>query len=373
MRTAAHGKGFSLIEAMVGIAVGMITVLIISQTFVTFESSKQTTTAGADAQENGLLAVNAIEQDIRSAGAGLAEISLHECANLFTSFDPDGAGPTPAGPIGGFSTAPLTITDGGANGSDTIVARQGVFLGSVPAYLDANLTPPYGTNALVVDRNADVGYADDDLVLISDGASCALLQIEVDAGLPKVLSLKASSSYNGDTSTWPTYNAQAAKVFNVGKGDGTGPGLAARTYSVDGNRNLQVTVGQLGAATTTQTLVRNVVSLQARYGVTAGGTGNEAVDRWCPAVASAVCTANPDGTGGTVATENWNSPTAAQIRRIKAVHIAVVTRSEKRETTTVTTTAPAPGVSTLADWQNYRYKTYTTTIPLRNMLWPNIT
>ena len=135
--------GFSLIEAMVGITVGLIAVLIISQTFISFETQKQTTTAGGDAQENGLMALSMIEEHVRSAGAGLADPELHKCANYFSYYDPDpGSGPGGA-PLPDLSTAPLRIVDGGAAGSDTVISGSSAFIGSVPAIMEGDFLKPY--------------------------------------------------------------------------------------------------------------------------------------------------------------------------------------------------------------------------------------
>lgn len=347
-----RSRGFSLIEAMVGIAVGMIAVLIISQTFMAFEGSKQTTLTGADAQENGLMAINQIEQDLRNAGVGLAEIGLYECDTFFT-YDP-----STGAAIAGFSTVPVTITDGGAGGSDTIVTRTVSFLGSVPAYLSATVAAPFAEGDPVpLDRDATVSTSSGDLVLVGDGGNCVLLQVD-DLSDPKAPKLKTGSSFNppvafqtGAPPPWPSLSANA-KVFNFGKGDGTGPGWSTHAYSVTAAQALQLVNTQLGVEASTQDTVRNVVSLQAQYGV--ADANSETVNAWV------------DATG------EWAAPDADHIRRIKAARVTVVTRSQKREPAVVTAVTPAPGVDAAADWDHYRYKAYTTTVALRNVLWPDI-
>ncbi|GAB4181412.1 MAG: hypothetical protein OHK0026_13520 [Rhodocyclaceae bacterium] len=372
-------RGFSLIEAMVGITVGLIAVLVISQTFMSFETRKQTTTAGADAQENGLMAMTMIEQDARNAGAGLAAVGVQRCTSYFSYYDPGTGG----GPIPAFNTAAVTITDGGAAGSDSITFRTGAFLGSVPAYLSANVAAGYDAGAaLPVDRDARVGMQNADLVLVTDEAgNCVLLQVDVPdphapAPPPKLLTLRAGSPFNPPAAyqasaspPWPALNA-GATVYDIGKGDGTGAGFATRSYSVNAQQ-LRVTNTQLGVLSSTQDLVRNVVSLQARYGV--ANAGEESVNAWV------------DATGG------WagGAITAADARRIKAVQVVVATRSERREADEVSSDAwfanevPDAGLrdavrssiqAALPDpeWKHYRYKIYGTIVPLRNVLWPDI-
>ena len=83
--SSAQQFGFSLIELMVGMTIGLIALLVIGQTLSVFDVHKTTTTAAADAQENGLLALSAIEQDVRRAAAGFNHPSLMRCQNSFSN------------------------------------------------------------------------------------------------------------------------------------------------------------------------------------------------------------------------------------------------------------------------------------------------
>ena len=60
--------GFSLVEIMIGVIIGMLGIVIIMKVFLVSEGQKRTTTGGADALENGLMALFTMEQDIRMAG-----------------------------------------------------------------------------------------------------------------------------------------------------------------------------------------------------------------------------------------------------------------------------------------------------------------
>ena len=56
-------SGFSLVEIMVGMAIGLLTTLVIMQVFSAFEGQKRSTTGSADAQTSGgLLAAVAAER-----------------------------------------------------------------------------------------------------------------------------------------------------------------------------------------------------------------------------------------------------------------------------------------------------------------------
>ena len=63
-------QGFSLVELMVGLVVGMIGVVIMMQIFSVSEGYKRTTTGGDDAQNNGAIALYGIQRDLRQAGQG---------------------------------------------------------------------------------------------------------------------------------------------------------------------------------------------------------------------------------------------------------------------------------------------------------------
>ena len=70
--TRRADAGFTLVETMVAILIGMLTTLIIMQVYATSEGSKRTITSGADAQSDAAAALYLIERDLRQAGYGFA-------------------------------------------------------------------------------------------------------------------------------------------------------------------------------------------------------------------------------------------------------------------------------------------------------------
>jgi len=62
--------GFSLVDVMVGMLLGLIGTIIIFQVFEQSERVKRTTTGGGDAQQNGIAAVFSLERGLRQAGYG---------------------------------------------------------------------------------------------------------------------------------------------------------------------------------------------------------------------------------------------------------------------------------------------------------------
>ena len=69
---AAAQAGVTLIELMVGLVVGLLAVLVISQVMLTSEGQKRTATGGADAQISGALALYTLQRDLEQAGYGIA-------------------------------------------------------------------------------------------------------------------------------------------------------------------------------------------------------------------------------------------------------------------------------------------------------------
>lgn len=348
-----HAKGFSLVEVMVGMTLGLLAVLVIMQAFSVFENQKRTTTAGSDAQENGLMAVVQLEQDIRNAGAGLTDSAAFDCSSIYSYYD-SGSG-TPTSPAPGVPTsvmAPVTIIDGGATGSDTITMTRGTgFLGSIPVTITSGMPQP----SAELNVNSTTGFANGNLILVSQGGNCTVMEVtQVQGAALKIQHNPGSSgpTYNPAASfyntapgnTWPSFTT-GAKILNFGS-------LVINTYSVDANYSLQM----VDTSAVVTTLVKDIVRLQAKYGISSA-VGNQDVAQWVDATAA---------TG-------FNTLDSAKVKRIKAIQITVVARSGKKEAGNVTTSAPGGvDVSTLPDWQKYRYRVYTTIIPLRNIIWANV-
>jgi type IV pilus assembly protein PilW len=112
-------------------------------------------------------------------------------------------------------------------------------------------------------------------------------------------------------------------------------------------------------------LVDEIVDLQAQYGIAAAGSTQ--ISEWCNATASSVC-------------GNWSSPSAADVSRIRALRIAVVARSvqyEKEQVSPASLTLweagdagdPPPVRALTDDERHYRYKVFTTIVPIRNVIW----
>jgi len=352
--------GFSLVELMVGMAIGLLATIIVIQVMSVFDAQRRTTTGSADAQTNGGIALYSIQREMKVAGYPLLPIgdSALECTTLNLN----------TGATGITGLTPVTITNGvaatGVNASDRITIRYGGSqMGGVASQVTAAVTagsPP------AVNVGNSLGCKANDIVLISSAAVCNMSKVD--------------STF--DAAATPT----SIKVADATGGGTIGANVACLgswtevTYAVNqATGNLERTVQVNGAAAVTTPSVVGIVNLQAQYGISATPSSNQ-VTEWV------------DASGAT-----WAAPSVTNRNRIKAVRIAVVARNERREGEDVTaacssltaaaptglcawpatvtfdgTAWPAPSVDLSpgdADWAKYRYRVYETIIPLRNVIW----
>ena len=369
---ASNQKGVSVIETMVGLALGILVTLVITQVWALFESQKQRSISSTAAQSSGLLAMTELEQDIRSAGAGLNNALAFACTNVY-SYSQNGSvivSPMPAY-AGSLGLVPVQITDGGngINSSDTLIVKRGSdFLGSIATTIST--TMPSSSSELNVSSTA--GFFTDDVVIAVDSSSgvCTVMKLtQVQAAASKLQHNPGGSATNNpsnafqNTAAWPSYPS-GAQVFKIGE-------LLSHVYTVNGKKELSLVDYTNAFTTITSQLASDIVSIKAQYGVANSGSQN--VSAWVKADAAS----------------GWNVLNADKVMRIKAIRLVVVSRSTKKEATNVSfpctnstgtvlnangpcawsDSEPLINLSADADWQKYRYRVYQTIIPIRNIIW----
>ncbi len=349
--TSVHQKGFSLIELLVGLLIGLLATIVIVQTFSVFEGRKRTTSGNADAQTNGNIALTNIQRSIQMAGYGIPLPSADKDnnplkCNAFADFDPDNNAAT----NNSTNLFPIVIQDDPANASDTITVRYSTSAaGAIPVGI-VNAANATGAAGLVADNN--IGCHDKDIALISNGTTCIMTTVDDANGNPDTnvnIRLNALTPVGN-----PLVNG--AKIACMGNWQNY-------TYQIV-NNELRLN---------NQPIISEVVNMQAQYGVSSAADNNQ-VNQWV------------DATGGT-----WAAPTVANRNRIKAIRIALVLRNGLREREDVTaqcttangvvnqgpcawddtgySNAPVIDLSADPNWKKYRYRVFETIIPLRNMLW----
>ena len=373
-------RGMSLIETMVGMTLGILVSLIITQVWGVFENQKQRTVSATAGQASGLLALTELEQDVRSAGAGLTNSAMFNCGAIFSYYQ---SGATQISPVpayaGSMGMAPVQIIDGGA-GPDTVIVKRGSdFLGAIPTTLTGNM--PNSSSELNISTTS--GFADGDVVLlVGASGNCTVTQVSaVQVAAAKLQhDPGAGITYNPPTAfqnsptvlpappppapvltPWPAY-VTGDKVMKIGQ-------MFSRSYTVNASNELTVRDDSVPTTATTSSLASDIVMVKAQYGVAvANPVGSQPVDAWV----SATAVPGPD---------NWTVLTPALLRRIKAVRVVIVARSAKMEAPGTTTVAPVAwpdaaspviDLSANPNWQRYRYRTYQLVIPIRNVIWANV-
>lgn len=352
-------RGFTLIELMIGLALGLIASLAIFSTISSFESQRRATGSGADMQQSGLFSLYSIEQDIRLAGFGLINSSSNPGSLPCTRLQPNN-----------LDIAPLTITDGGT-GSDTIAMHRldsdigGMVTGGQAAMLTSALSANPTLGSITVDAVTAI-HPNDYLLVpgLNTGTS-------FDCSLIKATSL-------------PTVNATpagTASIINLGL---AAPAFVEQSYSINASFDLVQSSSQLDSsnpaspvwgAATSNPLANNIVNLQAQYGVS--DRANPAAGLcWTDATGTACPATNPTPNA------DWSAPPAIDIKRIQAIRVAVVARSAEIAGACTATTAPVSYATLMAKspvgidnwgWGGcYRYKVYQTIIPIRNVIWGNL-
>jgi len=369
-------RGFTLIELMVGVLIGLLASLAVTQVLVNSEGQKRSTVSGSDAQVNGALALLALQRAVAPAGYGFSNnFNLLGCtlAARYNSAAP-----------AGFPTvlAPVIITQGAGGAPDTVrVIASAKSTYSLPIRVVAPGYNPGNPSLSTAFPVAAVGGVQGP---VTDGGGTVIEPGELMVAAPaiggacEVFQVTAAPTSSPATVVRTTNNAKwnmaGFPAANYGEGNyllnlGT---LIDETYSVSGSSTLQVNRFTMAADSSfsydSQALFPNVVQIRALYG--------------------------KDSTGGTGSVNTWDNVTPtdnAGWRQLRAVRLAIVTRSDQFERENVTFANPQWNVGTavtitgtttcgtsqclslkvdnLPDWQRYRYKIFETVIPLRNMLW----
>lgn len=376
--------GITLIETLVGVALGILVTLVIAQVWGIFEGQRGRTASGSTAQETGLIALTQIEQTVHNAGSGM-NAGMFQCTQVNSFYDD---GTSTVSPIPTTTPAPAVIVNGtGSTGSDQIQITWATNIGgsieTATTLATSNTASSPGQLPLDNVKNFTACPATGGLVVCRRAANsqCYVAQVTSIVNANLFLSTAPSQCpYNPSTNcllagTCPL--AIADTCYAIGS-------FVTTTYRVNAQQQLEAVTATNGGAPTTTILADNIVSLQAQYGV--APTGSQTVNCWTDATA----TGNPTCAG------NWTPAglTPAQVSRIKALRVVVVVRSPILEgaavTPTCTTTggivnngpcawkdsaankAPQIDLSGNANWQRYRYRPYQTIIPLRNVIWANI-
>lgn len=361
-------RGFSLIEIMVGLAIGLATAVIMLQMLKNADASKRISAGGNDAQMNGSLAMFTLLRDIQASGYGISAYSIMGCTLSYQT--------TSDHATANIVLAPTTINSSavpaGDAGSDTFLVIYGSGRGSAEG--DALIST---STAGVYQIGATFAIAPNDLLIAQSAnrPSTCTLTLDTVGSVPSPTKLNVTPGVSG--------LAVGSIIYNMGQA------LTVHAYAV---RNGNLTMCDYSAyncgnaAYTSNTAVwvpiaGNIVALRAQYGRDATNL---------PSTMKGVVSQYDQGTPGTAADTTTNSlPLYCAWARTLAVRLALVARSESYDKNLPTSASPTwIGSSTSANtptaapfdltqsgtissnvWMGYRYKTIQTSVPLRNSIW----
>jgi type IV pilus assembly protein PilW len=347
MTSRTRQRGFSLLEIMVGVAIGMIGIVVIFQSLAVWESRKRTTGSGSDAQIAGSIAIFNIERDARLAGYGFGQSAAMGCT--VSAYDS-----TRGTPDFTFGLYPVEIVNGASGAPDELKILRGNsanFTAGQPFTLSSTTTKKM--------QGGRTAFQINDLIMVTQllpTSPCAMVQVTGNTNADGLTIDHASGvRYN---SAGGTSGYTSGTIYNVG----TYPQL--NHWRINGN--VLQWADLLHASTTWFDISEGIVNLQAEYGI--DGYNANAVDNQ-------------------IVSGEWTATTPADWTKVRAIRVALLSRSQQFEKDLVTPNAPswAGGTFTMANldgtagtttptdpamhWQHYRYRVYEQVVPLRNVIW----
>lgn len=391
-------RGMTLVELLVALAIGVTVTLAVSTLLVASENHKRITTSSNDANQTGVYTFSEIDRALRGAGSALAQSAYSGdqgvlgCRLNAGNFLPrTTAFPAPFSThfLGGgaptaLRVAPVLIGAGQSdNTSSDVLMVMGASggAGGVPRAVYGS-----GSSTSLVLENT-VGFSPFDVVLVSQSGVTDCLLEEVNVVGTTTLTLNTGMPYytQGSTTTIATLAASTASAVtplgNMGSASspnnvqftlyGVGTNNTLYSYDLLQYQNLVIFPGDVS-----QAIADQVIQMNAIYGLAT--TAHPSIfNNW----------ANPaDTTDGYDIISVMNSPTTQKL--IVAVRVAIVVRGEYYDKKTVSP-ASLTLFSGLVDGngnslsktvslsgtnadgtnnQNYRYRVFEFTVPLRDMI-----
>ncbi|MFJ2987961.1 PilW family protein [Collimonas sp. NPDC087041] len=353
-----RARGFSLPEIMVALVIGLISMLVVLQTFSASEGLKRSTTGGDDAQVAGAIGLFEMERDISQAGYGINATGLIGCNVKLPTGKTVALAPVTINPA-------TTLLPAGDANTDTLLVAYGNPAGST----EGNLITNQVTSPTVYTLQSTIGYNKNDYVVAAqippaspaNPATCSGLALDTVAGTPTTNVTVKTGVANVNPNTYILYDLGPAPTI---------VGYAVRNGNLT-TCNYNDTTKDCTSATTSGNwidIAGNISSLRALYGHDNSTPGA------MTGIASLWDQTTPSTTCGWV--------------RTSAVSVALVARNNEFSKTAVTTASPKwsepvwgagtpiainlsgnAGLPAGATWQNYRYQMYSTVVPLHNVAW----
>lgn len=366
-RRVAFARGVTLIELMVGMMIGLLAVLIISQVLLVSEGQKRTTTAGADAQVNGALSIFTIQRDVQAAGYGFSSSPNLLGCQIKAQFN----GAMPAGFPSTLAPVIITPKAGAAIGDSIRILASSKPTYTVPTRV---IPPAYAVNGQSFPVSSSLGFLKGDLGLVAADATqpCWVFQVTDAPTAKSIPRVDDPTKWNTAGSPDQAY-VDGSILINLGT-------LIDNRYEINLVNNvpvLQLSSFDISnpAVRTVRDIQSDIVGMRIYYGRDTSTPLDGVVDVY----------------------DQTTPATNADWLRVLTVRLIVVSRSGQYEKEIVTPANPrwevgatpptfdasasAPcagqcvsidvgaGAVGDVDAKHYRYKVFETIVPLRNMLW----
>lgn len=380
-------RGFSLVELLVAVAIGLVVTLAVFGVLAASEGRKRTSVSVNDANQSGAYAAYTIDRMIRSAGSGFTEGwgRVGGC-RLNATLGGAGTWPRAAALPAPFTAipqtlrlAPVVIFQGASTaGSDVLMVMNGAagFAESPVA------VRPGSMSALEFRAPNTIGFFANDLLLLAGSGECQLTQVDDDkaacAADPAAVFPPLNcgqqvplggSFHNASSTTFATLATADAYAIPLGNTTTNRPQF--QLLGVGDNTTLfSYDMLLLNGTDAPLPLAEGVMTLRAVYGVDTDDDG--VINDWFA----------PTGTTwGGAALMDGSPASAANLRRIVAVRVGLVMRSSLVEranvapaTLSLFTDLTSGGASLKQDVaiatadQSMRHRTIEVTVPVRNLL-----
>lgn len=397
MPKLAAQRGISLVEVMVGMAIGLLASLVIFKAFTSSETFRRNVGGAADTVQTAAVVGARLNLMLEEGGAGLVQ-----GRNIWSCLLKVNRAGSPLLPVSSFPAPfesfpksvrvlPVGIRDGGT-GSDTVM----VIAANSPS---SNRDIPFdstGTSLTVSNPNGiglkDAGQSTTDLLLAVDQdvaggpADCQIVQVasnysggtptqDISLGLavmPAAAKVISPASYtvvplNQGSSSYGTLlsTTNSPSAFHLGRED-------QPTFSLlSVNSSNELVEYDLLQRRPLQSFGENILLFKARYGVDNGVGGipnDDAVDEWiAPSESGWSITELMDG----------NAATQQKVDQIKAIRIGVILRTPQAQVVDAKPTqlvlfqdlqtSRQVTVKLSSSEQRYGYQVFDWVIPLRNM------
>lgn len=354
-RRAAQ-RGASIIEVMVGLVIALLVGLAATTSAVSFTAQQRQGIGVGGVAVNSTTVMTALRDDVAMAGLGFFGESAYLCPRLNLSV---GANVL----VDGTLFSPLQVTrQPNADVIDVVYGSRvesgaAVRVDGAPTPLEAMLgsfLPAQVGQAVLLTPRPAAGAGATPCLMRSVTA-----QVASTPGTPQRVDFGAAGLHNAGVFTTPSVFDDTGRVTDIGQ-------LQWSRYRLDDQGQLVLERPLTGA---TAVVARDVVAFRVQYGVSAAAAGSTSLENWV------------DPTGA------FASLDANNLRRVRAIRIALIVRSPQRQKpaadgscdATPAMPQPFPGtpggggavavaVDIGGEWKCWRYRTTTTIVPLRNVV-----